>query len=436
MSSALAIAGVTATLRDLLNDGLINHNISGVLGSTVSISVVPPDRVVAANGTEASQINLFLHRVTPNTGWRNESLPSRDGSGRQRLANAPLALNLHYLLSAYSNGDLHAEILLGYAMQLLHETPVLTRQAIQMALSPSPDVGTALPPALRALADSGLENQIEQIKITPEYLDTEEISKLWTATLSHFRPTAAYMASVVLIQAREPVGSPLPVLSRGPVDPISHRDRGVVVQAGLVPPLPMLEVLAPHDGQPVARLDQIIDLQGHHLDGTGRTVLLSNDRFGIEQSLAALATGGPTLMQFTIPGAQALDFPVGAYRVGARVLRPGEPQPRETNRLAMTLAPDLLGLPMSVVRDGAGAASFTLNFTPALRAGQQVSLVLGQQEIAPQPFVPPVTALDFVIPLAPVGAHLARLRIDGIDSPIINRAVTPPVFLDQRINIS
>ena len=197
-----------------------------------------------ANGTEASQINLFLHRVTPNTGWRNEGLPSRDGSGRQRLANAPLALNLHYLLSAYSNGDLHAEILLGYAMQLLHETPVLTRQAIQMALSPSPDVGTALPPALRALADSGLENQIEQIKITPEYLDTEEISKLWTATLSHFRPTAAYMASVVLIQAREPVGSPLPVLSRGPVDPISHRDRGVVVQAGLVPPLPMLEVLA------------------------------------------------------------------------------------------------------------------------------------------------------------------------------------------------
>jgi hypothetical protein len=164
--------------------------------------------------------------------------------------------------------------------------------------------------------------------------------------------------------------------------------------------------------------------------------LLSNDRFGIEQSLAALATGGPTLMQFTIPGAQAAAFPVGAYRVGARVLRPGEPQPRETNRLAMTLAPDLLGLPMNVARDGAGAAIFTLNFTPALRAGQQVSLVLGQQEIAPQPFVPPVTSLDFVIPLAPVGAQLARLRIDGIDSPIINRAVTPPVFLDQRINIT
>jgi hypothetical protein len=244
------------------------------------------------------------------------------------------------------------------------------------------------------------------------------------------------MASVVLIQASEPVGSPLPVLSRGPVDPVSHRDRGVVVQSDLVPPLPMLESLASHEGQPVARLGQTVDLEGHHLDGTGRTVLLSNDRFAIDQSLAALATDGAALMQFSIPAAQAADFPVGAYRVGARVLRPGEAEPRETNRLAMTLAPDLLGLPMNVVRDGAGTASFTLTFTPALRAGQQAALVLGQREVAPQPFAAPVTALDFVIPNAPVGSHLARLRIDGIDSPIINRAVHPPVFLDQRINIA
>ena len=64
-------------------------------------------------------------------------------SGRLRLANAPLALDLHYLLSVYSGGDLHAEILLGYAMQLLHEMPVLTRDAIRTALNPSPGVGTS-----------------------------------------------------------------------------------------------------------------------------------------------------------------------------------------------------------------------------------------------------------------------------------------------------
>ncbi|MGH8581314.1 MAG: DUF4255 domain-containing protein [Gammaproteobacteria bacterium] len=439
MSNALAIAGVTAVLRDLLNDGLINHNVSGVLGSTVTVSTLPPDRVVPTNGTESSQLNLFLHQVTPNTGWRNEGLPSRDGSGRHRLSNPPLALNLHYLLSAYSGGDLHAEILLGYAMQLLHEMPVLTRQAIQTALNPSPVVGTALPPALRALADSGLADQVEQIKITPEFLNTEEISKLWTATQSHFRPTAAYMASVVLIEATEPVSSPLPVLSRGPVDPVSHRDRGVVVEPSLVPPLPMLEAIVPPGRQPVARLGVTIDLTGHHLDGAGRTVLLTNDRFEIEESIAAMGTGGVALMQFSILIAQAAAFPAGVYQVGARVLRPGEIEPRETNRLAMTLAPEITGLPMSVARDAAGTASFTINFHPALRAGQRVVLVLGQQEFLPQAFAPLATSLSFVIenaPVAPAPGLLARLRIDGIDSPIIDRSVDPPVFRNQRIVIT
>ena len=114
-----------------------------------------------------------------------------------------------------------------------------------MALSPSPDVGTALPPALRALADSGLENQIEQIKITPEYLehrgDVEALDGDPQPLPSHRRLYGERGADP---GDASPSRSPLPVLSRGPVDPISHRDRGVVVQAGLVPPLPMLEVLA------------------------------------------------------------------------------------------------------------------------------------------------------------------------------------------------
>ena len=38
MSTALAVAGVTAVLRDLLNDGLINHNVSG-FSAVVSLSV-------------------------------------------------------------------------------------------------------------------------------------------------------------------------------------------------------------------------------------------------------------------------------------------------------------------------------------------------------------------------------------------------------------
>ena len=167
--------GVTAVLRDLLNDGLINHNVASVIGTTVTVSVMPPDRVVPTNGpTEASQLNLFLHKVTPNMGWRNDRLPARDSSGSVRLSDPPLALDLHYLLTAFTSADLHAEILLGYGMQLLHENPVLTRQAIRTALSPAPDVGVGLPAALRALDATGLADQIEQLRITPVPLDTEE----------------------------------------------------------------------------------------------------------------------------------------------------------------------------------------------------------------------------------------------------------------------
>jgi hypothetical protein len=436
VTTAFGIASVTATLRDLLSDGIVNHNVSGILGSTVMVSVLPPDRVVPASGVEPSQLNLFMHRVSANAGWRNEGLPARDASGRQRLANAPLAIDLHYLLSAYSAGDLHAEILLGYAMQWLHERPVLTREAIQAALTPSPLPGT---PLEQALADSGLADQIELVKITPEHLDTEEMSKLWTATQSHLRPTAAYRATVVLIEATEPVRSPLPVLSRGRVDLATGRDRGVIVEPSLDPPLPTLETVAPTSGQIVARLGEDIDLTGHHLDGTARTVLLFNDRFETEEVVPALVTGGAGLIQFNIPTTQAADFPVGVYRVGVSLVRPTETNPRTSNRLAMTLAPEITGLPMNVVRDGGGTAGFTLDFHPALRAGQSVVLVLGEHEYPPQPFVAPTTSLDFVIPDAPVEpvpGHLARLRIDGIDSPIIDRAAKPPVFLDKRIVIT
>jgi hypothetical protein len=424
MSSALAIAGVSAVLRDLLNDGFINHNVSGVISSGVTVTTLPPDRVVTHDGAEATQLNLFLRQVTPNLGWRNEGLPSRNGSGRNRLSNAPLALNLHYLITAYGAEDLHAEILLGYAMQLLHETPVLTREAIRIALQPSPDVGGTLPPALRALADSGLQGQVEHLRITPEYLNADEISKFWTAAQARIRLSIAYQVSVVLIQAANPTRTPLPVLLR-------H----VCVHPDLLPPLPTIDAVIPDRGQPVAQIGATISLNGHHLDGTGRTVLLTNDRFEIAREQPALSGGGEALMQFSIPVALTAEFPVGVYRVGARVQLAGEPAPRETNQLAMTLAPEIIGLPIIVTRDGAGTASFTINFHPALHAGQTVSLVLGQQEFAPQPFTSPAVTLDFVIPNAPVANHLARLRIDGIDSPIIDRAATPPTFLNQRIEI-
>jgi hypothetical protein len=201
MSTALAIASVTVVLKDLLNNGLIDHNVSASVGE-VMVSALPPDRIDALDTENKSRLNLFMYQVTPNAGWRNIGLPSRDGRG-ERLSNPPLALDLHYMLTAYGLEEFHSEILLGYGMQLLHETPVLTRAAIRTALAPPTPVvgGSGLPPEMQALSTSELAEQIEQIKIIQQSMSTEELSKLWPAFQAKYRPTAAYQASVVLIES-------------------------------------------------------------------------------------------------------------------------------------------------------------------------------------------------------------------------------------------
>jgi hypothetical protein len=438
MSSALAIAGVTAVLRDRLNEGVVNHDVSAVTGSTVSVSTLAPDRVIPAEGTEPSQLNVFLYQVTPNAGWRNESFPSRDASGRHRLTNAPLALDLHYLITAYGSEPLHREILLGYAMQLLHEYPVLTREMIRTALNPSPDVGTDLPPALRALAESGLADQVETLKITPQYLNTEEMSKLWTATQSNFRPSAAYQVSVVLIEAQQSTRPTLPVLSRGEVNLVTGRERGVVVTPSLIPPLPTIESVRPDGEQTVVRLGENVSLTGHHLDGTSCSVLLRNDRFDIDEEIAASGSSTGDAMAFTVPPGQAADFPVGVYDIGVRLIMPDETNPRESNRLATVIAPNITSLPGAPVPlDVNGDAQFTVGFTPDLRPGPTISLLLGTQEILPQAFVAPTSSLDFIARDVQAGASLlVRLRIDGVDSPIVDRSTTPPTFFNLRVSFS
>ena len=99
-------------------------------------------------------------------------------------------------------------------MQVMHETPALDRQAIRDSFAPPPVTGGILPPPLQSLTAAELADQVEQIKITPSRSRREEISKLWRAFGAHYRPTAAYLASVVLIESRRATRPRLPVQTR------------------------------------------------------------------------------------------------------------------------------------------------------------------------------------------------------------------------------
>lgn len=210
MSTAHAIAATTKVLVNLVDDGLKAANLAGIVGSDITVSALSPQRVDLSQSDDPNQLNLFLYLALPNSGGSGFDLPTRDSAGA-RVRNTPLALDLYYLATAYGSADFFAEIILGHAMQVLHENPILARDAIRAKLLPS-----AIPTNSElALSDSGLADQVEQLKVSPEKLTTEEISRLWSAFGSQYRPSVAYRVTVVLIEARASTKTALPVLQRG-----------------------------------------------------------------------------------------------------------------------------------------------------------------------------------------------------------------------------
>ena len=439
MSSPLAIAAVTAVLKDLLNDGLLNHDLSSI--GSFSVTALPPDRI-STGQNEPNQLNLFLYQVTPNPGWRNVGLPSRDGNG-VRLTNAPLALDLHYLLTAYGSDDLNSEVLLGYSMQMLHETPVLSRAQLRTVLgAPSPVNGqiNPLPSIFGNLTAIDLADQIELIKITPVFLTTEELSKIWTAMQARYRPSMAYMASVVLIQADNPGKAAPPVLKRG------ADDRGATA---VTAPFPSLASVRPSLSEllPAMRLGDDLLITGSNLNDSGSiTVVFENFRAQLTHEIGPVVADSPTRLTVHIPStaedADAMhEWAIGLYKLMLRVSRPNLPD-WTTNNVVFALAPLIVVTPLNAAP---GTVNLTITCTPRLlpEQEQQASLIFGARVVLPTvvtqggPTDP--TTLDFAIPNVPAGEYMVRLRVDGIDSLPITITGSPAVFdfdPQQRVTVA
>jgi hypothetical protein len=402
MSGPLAIATVTAVLKDLLNDGLVNSDLSISVG-TVTVSALPPDRV-ATGAEEPSRLNLFLYQVTANPGWRNAELPSRDGDGG-RVSSAPLALDLHYLLTAYGADDLDAEILLGYAMQLLHENPGLSRDMIRKTFSvTSPVTDKLLPPSAAGLNAADLADQVELCKVTPRYLTTEELSRLWSAMQARYRPSMAYDVSVVLIEATAPVRAALPV------------------RTALLRAEPMARPVIDRLDPPTVTDGGAVTIKGRNLKGTTTTTTTKVRVGGILQKPAPEDVGDSQLTM-TLPG--GLRAGVNPVQVVHEIElgKPPTPHPGagfESNVAAIVLAPLVTTAPPISVAAG---ATLTLAVAPAVAREQRVAVLIGERRIAVPPRAPTdppsATTIDVDIPAdLGAGTFLLRVQVDGAISPL------------------
>jgi len=408
MSNALGIAGTSAVLYQMLNNVF-----TGTAFGAVTITALAPDIVQSAqNSAPTLQVNLFLHQVTPNAAWRNIDLPSISADGTSRLRNQPLALDLHYLLTAYGRENFEAEALLGYAVQVLHQTPVLTRSEIQAALNLPPSTGNI---GLNGALDlAGLADQVEMLKVTPATLGREEMAWLWTALKADYRPTFPFQVTVVLIQAQDPANAPLPVATRN-----------IAAQAGL---LSSILSVTPPSGKSAASLGDTVTVSGTGLSNTVG-ITLSNAYLGIQYGPIVPSSVTNTSLQFILPKVPTglptspppTPLPSGVYLISVQVQQPGSSTPASSNSLPLAVAPQIIStLPASVT-----GASFTLTPTcsPALLPRQQVSLIVGSQQILAVPFQFTTNTPTFNFANIPPGTYLVRLRVDGIDSPVV---YTPP----------
>jgi hypothetical protein len=199
MSNYLAIATVTAALQHVLQ-GPVNNAVGGA-----KVGFNRPDGTGAGNGDPL--VNVYLYQVTPNAAYRNVDLPTRRSDGT--LVQKPLAaLDLHYLFTFHGDDtQLVPQRMLGAVASALQAQPLLSSQSIEAAIES--------PQFINILTGSDLASQVERVRFTPTALSLEEFSKLWSVFFQvEYCLSAAYQASVVLIESDDTPQQALPVQAR------------------------------------------------------------------------------------------------------------------------------------------------------------------------------------------------------------------------------
>ena len=407
MSNPLAIAAVTETLRALLE--------KAYEGGT-AVTTVPPLSVNQGGGLAGSRLNLFLYATALNQGWRNEPNPAAVKQGETGFP--PLAVNLFYLITPYDDGPSSDDhVILGKAMRVMHDNPVLDPALIQ-----------------RAIPNNDLANQIERIRVTPQPLSIDEMSKLWTMFQAPYRVSAAYMATVVLIDSQRAAKTPLPVLARG------QDDRGAIAEGSILSPFPQLDGVEYGNAlQFAAQLGEKFAVTGSRLRGTKATLTVRHPNLKDPKTLEPDTGGTDQRLTFTLPAdteAIAANWPAGHYMVSAVIVNGPNVFP-PTNETAVALSPRFTITPPNQAIDSNGHATFGVHSRPPVFFGQSVFLLLGDRAYSPQlpsppvssdPPPPPVSDLTFVVKDALPGKYFVRLRIDGVDSVLLKPGAPKPTF--------
>lgn len=141
----------------------------------------------------AQGISIFLYRVYPNNCYRTP--PGRLSENGNRLRGG-LPLDLHMLLTAWAPSASLQYALLGWAMRVLEDNPIL-------------------PAGLLNARIPGVFRNDETVEITLCELTNEDLFRIWeTVTENKYQVSVPYVARYVTIESRVEIVEGLPVQQR------------------------------------------------------------------------------------------------------------------------------------------------------------------------------------------------------------------------------
>jgi hypothetical protein len=142
-------------------------------------------------------VTAYLFRLGLDPYLRNTGSAGRPSDPATR----PLALELHYLFTAWAESALAEQAVLSWVMLQLHQRPLLDRSIL--TAEGGWDVG-------------------DQIQIVPSELGHEDMMRVWDALNPAYRLSVAYIARVVRIDRETvPAGRPV-VATRLDFEPVAE----------------------------------------------------------------------------------------------------------------------------------------------------------------------------------------------------------------------
>lgn len=415
MSNYLAIATVTAALRQLILQGL--KSASWGFAYDIAVTTTPLDVARSPSYDAIGQINLFLYHASPNTAWRNEPSPTQVKQGE--IGIPPLALDLRYLITAYApeNNGVEVHRLLGCALSVLHDHPILSSKELA-----------------GALVNSDVHEQVERVRLIPLDVSVEEMASLWNSFQKSYSLSMAWQASLVLIDSRRSARAALPVLVRKSTD--VSRDGELAAVPSIEPVVPGIDSVKPIAQQVSARLGETLAIVGHLLVGAEVRLIFSHSRWNGPKYISPSSITDSAL-SVALPSRIAAkdEWPAGSYSLSVGVTRRLGETEHLTNELPFSLAPTITSINPTSGAPVGDVLALKVNVSPKVWVGQRVCLIVGDRTFAPQPFLSATDTLQFSLKGISHGVYRLRLRVDGVDSIIVDKTTIPPSFVGPELTV-